>query len=311
MEFEINGEKFLVEEVGNGFQYFKMVNNQKEIPNHEELQTLLEKIKELNNKKYTKDEVKKKIDDAIKKEELKDVDKIKDFLTSLNVTDDLEELENYAKGLLEEKQIEYTPIDVIREKILKEFAEMNTEEKMAFVSFNCKKSLVSSNYLEIELSTRNGEEFYKYPNMYCIYNEETKKQLIEPVIAEVALKSEIAYSQAVNKQDFIHYIADFYFKTKDNKYINIKDIEQTYASELEAKINELYKQYGENLSEENIQEIYNEQEEVQNMELDQQMRLVRKKKEDNKGFVNSMIVFVVAEAISLLLILFQIITFTK
>lgn len=51
---------------------------------------------------------------------------------------------------------------------------------------------------------------------------------------------------------------------------------------------------------------YNEFKEIQDRELDQQMRLVRKKFDNNKGYVNSLIVFIVVEIISLLLIAFQI-----
>ncbi len=306
MELEINGTKYIVEDVGNGFQYYKIVNNEKVIPTHEELVVLLAKLKEINTKKHTKEEIKELIKKAIDNNELTDENSIKDYLVSLNVTTDLEELEAYAKGLLETKNIHFTVIDEIREKLLKALSEANTDvnnlNKGVFVSFNRKRSIVGTDYVEVHLSTIDGDKSYEYPKMYCPYNEETKKQLIEPVLSEVALKSKVTCNKAINNNDAMEYSADYYFKTKANQNITVKDVDQIYAYDLEKKIDDLCYQYGNDLTDEEVQEVAEQKvSDGEELNLDKPMKLVRKK---NEGFANSIISFIVAEVVAILLLIY-------
>ena len=311
MEIEINGVKYFVQDVGNGFQYYKIVNGNKVAPTHDELEALLDKLEELKMKKHTKEELQEIIKNAIDNNELTDANNIKDYLASLNVTEDLEELEEYAKGLLFAKNNNYTAIDEIRDKIIQAFDEVNGNQRGAYVTFVREKSAVGEDFLDIQLSTIDGDQIYEFPKMYCAYNDDTKKQLIEPLIAEIALKSIVIHNNAITKTDTMDYTADYFCETKDNQHISVKDIEQSYAQELEKKLKELCSQYGTNLTEEEVENIYQKQggnDEKLEKERSDELRLVRKKPENaNKGFANSMIAFIIAEVVAILLFIFTLI----
>ena len=303
MELEINGLKYAIEEVGDGFQYYKIIDGKKEIPTPEELAQLLAKLKELNTKSHTKDEIKELINSAIDNNELTDINSIQEYLTSLGVTEDLEEFIEYAKEVLASKNSKYTLLDEIKDKVLKTFDEVKNNDKKAFVSFERKKSIIGEDFLEIHLSTMAGDQVYEQPNLFCAYNDETRKQLIEPVIENTALKSKVIQNNAVAKTDTMDFTADYHCRTRDNQSISVKNIEQTYAHELEKKLNELSNQYGSNLSEEEVQEVEEKQiGDAQTLERSDEMKLVRKK--DQKGFANSIIAFVIAEVVAVLLLVF-------
>ena len=308
----INGVRFLVEEIDGGYQFHKIVNNKKMAVTQEELKILMERIKELSTQKMSIEAAKDNIKAAIESNQLTKEADIKDYLLSINITENYDELENYARELLTEKKPKILPVDVIREKILTEFSKMDSKESSAFVSFTKKKS-VGDDYLEIDLGTRSGEDAYSFPKMYYNYNDEAKKQLIEPVIAEIVLKSKIESSRIVNKSSLVDFVSDYYLKTTNNNYFSLKDIDREYANELEKKINELAIRYGSGLSDDEVQDVYDQQQE-DNRELNKPMTLVRKKKnqtsslenEKKAGFVNSLVLFAGLDLISILLFLFQI-----
>jgi hypothetical protein len=306
MKFIVNGTTYVIEEYNGNYQYFKMENGQKKAPTMEELNQLFEKIREVNNKKYTKEEIIEKINEAIKEKKLTKSEDIKSFLLSLNVTEDFEELENYAKQQLRDQKIEITPVDELREKILNDLDNISRDDIQAFLSFNCKKSNVSIDYLEIEMMSKKDNEIHESPKMYCMYNEETKTKLIEPVIAAVVEKDQVITNRAQNTEDSMAYTADYSLKTKNNNFIDVKDIDRDYAKYLQQKVEDMHRDYQGDVDKEETEELTEEQKQEMNLNRDQVMRLVRKKKENsNQGFTSAMLIFIVTEIISFFLIAFQ------
>lgn len=305
----INGIDFAIIKINNKYEYYKIENGKQVIPTYEELKLLEEKIKELNktqqNVKLSIDELKENIKKAIDEGMLTDINKIDDYLKQFNVSDN-KELKDYAIQLLEQKNIKYTPIEEIKEKITKEMSlnksQNKEDDKSIFLNFTVVRSSINNPYLKIELNRTNGNVKFEYETLYCDYNEKSKKELVEEIIKETVLQDKTVINDVHTKEDLFNYLADYYFKSENNQFIKITDLDQEWARDIQELVNTLKNKYGEKLSEEETIDAINDFERKNGGP-----KLALRKAEKTNGFT-SIVLIIISAIIALGFIIYQILS---
>lgn len=270
-----------------------------------ELKTLLDELAKISNQKLSFEEIKEQIKNDIEAKKITTNEDIENYLNILGIVDKKEELLRYGRELLDKLDLNITPTEELCNEIIEEYKKCMSFEKQMLIEFKVNDASVENKYLEVSMATLKGDVRFDYPIKYVKFDDDTKKKLIEPIMKEVILGSKIEYSHFKNIDDLINDRVNYFLKTVKNCFINIKNIESYYAKEIQELIDELKIRYGENNPEERIDEINEEllaEEQLAN-ELDGP-KLVRKK-DENKGFANSLIIFVVNEFFAGLFILLQ------
>jgi len=244
------------------------------------------------NKPISFEEAKQKLIEQIETNAITNENELMDYVNVLGVNERKDELISLGKQKLQEKNLQLTPIKELQEEFIKQFNDAIKDGKQISFDFKAVDSTLNEDYMEISVITKKNDVRYEYPKKVVIFNEDAKKNLIEPVLKEIILKSKIEYNVIKDVPSFVNERANYYLKTIENCFFNISNIEKYYARELEELINELKQRFGDNNSEE-IKE-----------ELDEEMKLVRKKPEQN-GYINLIFIFVISEFVSGLMFLLQ------
>lgn len=301
VNLSIDGNNFLVINDINGFSYFKIQNGIRISPTANELHIIMEELKKLNNLQYSFEDAKKKITELIKNGEIKNIEELTQYLNQLGITKNKEELIELGKSILE-SNIAISPVDELREEMINEIKNSLVAGKKLYIDFKVLKMPAGNEYMEISMISQKEGVKYNFPKKTVCFNEEAKHSLLEPIIAEVVLKNKVLYNKYFNVDSLIDYRANYFLNANNKCTISALNIEQDYAKELEKKVLELQSTYGIN-NEERTDEI---QSALSEKNLDKPMQLIRKK-EDTNGFVNLISVFAIAEFMSIIFIVLQII----
>jgi len=325
IKLNVDGIDFVVEEHSGNYSYYKIINGVKVIPSLVELQKLLEELSKMNKVTYSVEEIKELIQEKIKNGEIKTSEDLNVFLSSFELTDDLEELKNFGNELLALNNLQMTPVEEFAEFLKGEYNKALYSDSYFEINFNLKGAGPNDKYFEVTLVTEKDGKKYSYDKSYYLkFNEETTMKLINPIILETASKG-VVYNDYLKRPDeLINNRYNYSICSEKKCNVNINNIEQYYAEYIKKKAmeaqlnpenrNVLNENY-DNLTESQLQEVYT-WEQLQEMKdlgykpseyekwRENNLKLTREKP-DNKGFVNLLII-ATSEFLAVLFILFQI-----
>ena len=312
IKINLDGTEFVIINNNGMYSYYKLVNGVQMIPSIQELRLIVAELQKMNNVAYSLDELKNIIYEQIVNGNIKNQNDLNDYIDNLKITDNIEELRNYGILELEKLNVQLTPTEELKEEILDIIKNNKDDEKQMHISFDLKNGL-DNEYMEITLTSKKDDVIYEYPKKYVAFDENTKRNLLEPIMREIILKNKITYNKSFNINSIANYRANYFLRTTNNYFFDVLNIEQYYAVELEDMMYNLQDKYGYENEEERIEEI-NEELDKENLYLDKEknrmldnnLKLVRTKKENNNsGYVN-LLVIVASEFFAGLFILLQI-----
>lgn len=292
------------------FTCVKVLSNEQTVePTNEELLFLMNEIKKkLANKEkeefITKDININAIKNLINTGKLNSFDDIKKYIYSLNISEKekeelLKEAYKYFEGLSTEK----TPITIFKDKLIEELRKNKSKDTALAVTFNIRENVTGIDNCEVTLNRYNQNGITEVEKQTFDYTEEAKKELIEPVLEELVLSSEV---EPVTKKPVPGgiYRTNMRLNTYDNRIANLYNIEDGYANDLEKHINELSQ-------EAKINNNYERDEKLSELQNEKNDNLTRKRvinnKEDyeNKGFSNTYLIYAIISLITTILIIFK------
>ena len=309
-KLNINGQEFEIINNNGIFSYYKILDNKKFSPTAEELKIIFEEINKLNNQKMSLEEIKKQLEIEIQNNNITNTEQLENYLNTLGVVQEKEELLNFGKKLLTEKNLKFTPTEMLCQDIINEFKNAMTMGKKMLIDFKVVDATLEEKYMEVSVSTLKDNTRFDFPTKYVRFDDGTKKELIEEILKEVILSSKLEYSKFQNVNDFINDRVNYFLKTIQNCFINVKNIESYYQRELEELISNLRVRFGDNNTPEMMDKINDELTEEQladEKDLGYDGPKLIRKKDEKKGFINSSIVFIITEFIASLFILLQIV----
>ena len=263
-----NGNNFVVNLENNNYEAYKLVNGVKVKPKPEELKFIIEnlqKIKDLNKqeKPKTYDEYLNLLKEFIKNGTIKNTDQLRNFITSTTLND--EEKEKLAEEGISELSIE--DIVGLKNRIIDSLKNQKTPNLKAYINFNIKDNSFGSKYCEIYLNYQDDMGSFEHIKETLNYTDTLKRELIEPVTLEVAMRSHIKDNFMVKVANDINNRCNYFLKTEEKTSLSLNNVEHDYAEKLQKKCAEIKEKMPvkdaderQDAVEEEIQDINNERE---------------------------------------------------
>lgn len=235
-----NGNNFVVNLENNNYEAYKIINGVKVKPTPEELKFIIEnlqKIKDLNNqeKPKTYDEYLSLLKELIKNGTIKNTDQLRNFITSSTLND--EEKEKLAEEGISELSIE--DIVDLKNRIIDSLKNQKTPDLKAYINFNVKDNSFGSKYCEVKLNYQDSIGSFEHINENLNYTDTLKRELIEPVTLEVAMRSRVKENFSVKVANDLNNRCNYFLKTEEKTSLSLNNIEYDYAEKLQKKCEEI------------------------------------------------------------------------
>ena len=322
---DVNGNTFVVNLENGHYQVKKVTENGLEDANEEELAYVGKEIQKMKASNNTYDEIISLIKNMIKNGEIKTYDELRDFIASSTLSD--EEKNRLLQNGISELNIQ--DIVDLKNRIIDCIRNKQSDELASFINFKVQNNAFGSKYCEIKVGYSDKESVFEQINETLNYTDTLKKELIEPVVFEVALKGMITNNDVERSSDTIDNLGNYNLRTNKNSQVNLINTEYDYADELRKRCENLKSRYpveGDSERDEAVENLQNDyyQEEnkmgeyrtdEQGFVYDKDNKLVGKVKERGQarklikkenGFSLTLIIFAICSLITSLLVLFQI-----
>ncbi len=230
-EFHITnnkGEHFVVTNT-HEYNVYKVVNNQYVPAQKEEIEFVLGELnKILKSYKETLDIIKQMIASG----QIKDYNSLKQYIDTTSLSD--AEKENLLQEGLGELQI--ADIISLKDKIINQIRNYNNDNMTTLVEFQVHNNSFGEKYCEIKLSF--ADEFSKIEHLKEVmtYNKTLQKELIDPIILELALKSPITAKNLIRTSNAIENRGDFFVNTQDKANVVLKNGDYDHLEQLNEKL---------------------------------------------------------------------------
>ena len=265
-----NGNNFVVNLENNNYEVYKIVNSVKVKPTAEELKSIienLEKIKDLNKqeKPKTYDEYLNLLKELIKNGTIKNTDQLRNFIGSTTLSDQEKE------RLIEEGISELSIEDIIdlKNRIIESLKNQKTSDLKAYINFNVKDNSFGSKYCEVKLNYQDSIGSFEHIKENLNYTDTLKRELIEPVTLEVAMRSHVKDNFMVKVANDLNNRCNYFLKTEEKTTLSLNNIEYDYAEELQNKCEEIKEKMPvqdaterEDKVSEEMQDMHNEEREI-------------------------------------------------
>ncbi len=267
-----NGNNFVVNLENNNYEAYKIVNDVKVKPTPEELKFIIEnlqKIKDLNKqeKPKTYDEYLNLLKELIKNGTIKNTDQLRNFISSTTLSDE-------EKGKLAEEGISELSIEDIvdlKNRIIDSLKNQKTTDLKAYINFNVKDNSFGSKYCEVRLNYQDSIGSFEHINENLNYTDTLKRELIEPVTLEVAMRSRVKDNFMVKVANDLNNRCNYFLKTEEKTSLSLNNVEYDYAEKLQKKCEEIKEKMPvqdaaerEDKVSEETQDINNEEREIPN-----------------------------------------------
>ena len=235
-----NGNNFVVNLENNNYEAYKIINGVKVKPTPEELKFIIEnlqKIKDLNNqeKPKTYDEYLNLLKELIRNGVIKNTDQLRNFITSTTLSD--EEKTKLAEEGISELSIEN--IVDLKNRIIDSLKNQKTADLKAYINFNVKDNSFGSKYCEIKLNYQDNMGSFEHIKETLNYTDALKRELIEPVTLEVAMRSQIKDNFMVKVANDLNNRCNYFLKTEEKTSLSLNNVEYDYAEKLQKKCAEI------------------------------------------------------------------------
>lgn len=310
--YDKNNNKYIIREYHGGFSCKKVLpDNTLVEPTVEELQYIITELQRLKAREQTQhydfnsllETLKKLIDE----EQLNSSDEIKKYVENLSISDEdkiklIQEGNNYFNSKVQSQN--NTPIINFKNKLIASLRKERKKETMISVSFNVIDNISGPSYCKISLDSYDNGTPTNLEMESFDYNEELKKELIEPILEEVILSQEV-YPLDITPTPGGIYRSNMNLASTDNKYVSLNNIEDTYATELSDRLIPL-------MSEAKITDNNSRDNRLQELNMEKKNQKVRKLEKnynsnnDKKGFSTTNMIYATISIITSLTILLQI-----
>lgn len=235
-----NGNNFVVNLENNNYEAYKIINGVKVEPTPEELKFIienLEKIKDLNKqeKPKTYDEYLNLLKELIKNGTIKNTDQLRNFINSTTLSD--EEKEKLAGEGISELSIE--DIVGLKNRIIDSLKNQKTPDLKAYINFKIKDNTFGSKYCEVNLNYQDDMGSFEHIKETLNYTDTLKRELIEPVTLEVAMRSQVKDNFMVKVANDLNNRCNYFLKTEEKTSLSLNNVEYDYAEELQKKCEKL------------------------------------------------------------------------
>ena len=322
---DLNGNSFVVNYENGHYQVKKVTENGLEDANEEELAYVGKEIQKMKISNNSYDEIVSLVKNLIKNGEIKSYDELKDFIASSALTD--EEKNKLLQNGMSELNIQ--DIVDLKDRIINCIRNKQSDEISSFINFNVQNNAFGSKYCEIKVGYDDKNNVYEQINETLNYTDTLKKELIEPVVFEVALKGSIINNDVKRSSDTIDNLGNYNLQTSNNNQVNLINTEYDYADELRKRCENVKSNYpikddaARDEAVDNLQNDYYQEEnkmgeyrtDEQGFVYDKDNKIVGKVKERGQarklikkenGFSLTMIILAICSLITSLLVLFQI-----
>ncbi len=235
-----NGNNFVVNLENNNYEAYKIVNGVKVKPTPEELKFIidnLQKIKDLNKqeKPKTYDEYLNLLKELIKNGTIKNTDQLRNFISSTTLSE--EEKEKMAEEGISELSIE--DIIGLKNRIIDSLKNQKTPDLKAYINFNVKDNSFGSKYCEVHLNYQDDMGSFEHIKETLNYTDTLKRELIEPVTLEVAMRSQVKDNFMVKVANDLNNRCNYFLKTEEKTSLSLNNVEYDYAEKLQKKCEEI------------------------------------------------------------------------
>ncbi len=320
---DLNGNTFVVNYENGHYQVKKVTEKGLEEANEQELDFVAQEIQKIKMSNNSYDEITSLVKNLIKNGEIKSYDELKDFIASSTLNDE-------AKNkLLQNGMSELNIQDIIelKNKIIDCLRYKQSDELASFINFKVQDNAFGSKYCEIKVGYNDKDNVFEQINETLNYSDTLKKELIEPVVLEVALKGSITNNDVERSSDTINNLGNYNLRT-NNSQVNLINTEYDYADKLRKRCENIKSNYpikddaARDEAVDNLQNDYYQEDnkmgeyrtDDQGFVYDKDNNIVGKVKEKGQarkltkgnGFNLAFIIIAICSLITSLLVLFQI-----
>lgn len=328
-----SNEKFVIINNNSNFTVYKIIDDKRQIATREESAFALQKFN--NNLKSYKN-IMESMKEKIEIGKIKDYYSLKQFIDSTTLTE--EEKKKILQDGIGELQI--VEIIALKERIINQLRTHKKEGIKTIVEFQVHDNSFGEKYCEIKLNFADEFSNGDYIKETINYNQTVQRELIEPVMLELALNSQVVSKNSIRTSNLVDNKGDFYVNTANKSNFVLKNGDYDYIEKLSEKlevvkempnitnpeqrsdtVNEVQEENRETngkVSTENNEIIYNDMGEViayvkdgklipnnpEALTINLTKENVRVRKKD--GYTNAIIIIAVTSLISSLLIILQV-----
>ena len=236
------GNSFVVKIQNGKYEIFKRDGNNLVNANAKELEFVLSELKKLRGDLFQQgnklEDFKKLLKQMIDNGTIKDYESLKAFINNSDLSNEKkDELLNNGLGELDLQDI----ID-LKNKIIESLDYDKKSNLKAMVSFNIKNNSLGPRYCEIKVGYKENENTIVHISKIMNYNETLKKELIEPITLEVALRGKVKNTLVTKEDDVINERGNFRLSTENDTYLGVSNTEYEYAQKLESRCKALKNQ---------------------------------------------------------------------
>ena len=222
------GNVFRITDNNGQYNIQKVVENNLESPNKDEVRYVLEELKKIKEVEATNniDEMIELIKTMIKNGQITSYEELKKFIDSTNLSDnDKDKLETMGIG-----ELDLENILSVKEKIINSIRQEKNDSLEGFLKLKVWDNSFGPRYCEINMSYKDEISEITHVKETLEYSDNLKKELIDPIMLELALRSKVSSSSVNRIGD--GYRANVNLNTEEKFHVNIDNVETEYAERL-------------------------------------------------------------------------------
>ncbi len=224
-----NNERFVIINNNSNYTVYKIIYDKRQLATREEAAFALQKF---NNNLKSYKEIVESMKEKIKSGEIIDYYSLKEFIDSTNLN------EEEKKILLQDGIGELQIIDIIalKDKIINQLRNHKKKDVKAIIEFQVHDNSFGEKYCEIKLNFADDFSKVEYIKETVNYNKTLQRELIEPVMLELALNSQVVSKNSIRTSNLVDNKGDFYVNTANKSNFVLKNGDYDYIEKLSEKL---------------------------------------------------------------------------
>lgn len=314
--FDDNNNEFIVSNKNGTFECKKIIEGDKLVdPTKEELEFVIKELERQANQtqSLSTEDIINTIKQLIEEKKINNYEELYNYINGLNLSvQEKNKIFEQTNTLLVNDTKEKSEIIKLKEELI-DIIRKNSDRNIAkIITFDVKANISGAPICNINLTTVDNGLSKIQKDISKDYNEELKKDLIEPVLQELVLTSRAAQNVEPSDASF-GYRSNFHLQTEENCFAHLNNIEQDYAYRLQEDIislNNSPKISDSSARDAKISEIQNEKDLENQRSKEAELKRIKKKKmEDKKGFSSNLLLYLLTTIITAFTLITQIIMF--
>ncbi len=226
----------------DNYEMYKIIDGKRELVSIEERNFVFGEINKMQdislNRPKTYEDFLNLLKEMIKKGSILNYDTLNNFVKSCNLNE--EEKQKLLAFGLGELQIQNV-ID-LKNRIMENLEQNKKPNLNAIINFSVIDNSIGPRYCEISLKYQDEVNTYDHIKEHLVYNENLEKELIEPIVLEVARRSQIKMHYAERINDPVNKRGNFRLGTEEKTFLGVNNIDYEYAMELNDRCEDIVKE---------------------------------------------------------------------